>query len=146
MCIRDSYEASEYEKKLIQVAEMHGELIEFNEHLQKNVQVKDAIIARMREELIDLRGPLPNDNEAGSNQGSDYNEGGEGGDSVSLLSSNFLAAPSSTRVSLLHIWIPSVFLSGCGTKTHHVYQVYLRIKDEEWNIYRRYSDFYALHR
>ena len=28
------YEASEFEKKLIQVAEMHGELLEFNEHLQ----------------------------------------------------------------------------------------------------------------
>ena len=28
------YEASEYEKKLVQVAEMHGELLEFNEHLQ----------------------------------------------------------------------------------------------------------------
>ena len=28
------FEASEYEKKLIQVAEMHGELLEFNEHLQ----------------------------------------------------------------------------------------------------------------
>ena len=48
------YEASEYEKKLIQVsdhqwkdkkhtclqvAEMHGELLEFNENLQKTVQV-----------------------------------------------------------------------------------------------------------
>ena len=28
------FEASEYEKKLVQVAEMHGELLEFNEHLQ----------------------------------------------------------------------------------------------------------------
>jgi hypothetical protein len=26
-----------------------------------------------------------------------------------------------------------------------ILQVYLRIRDEEWNIYRRYSDFYALH-
>ena len=47
------YEASEYEKKLIQVlicsrdkdlrvfqvAEMHGELLEFNENLQRTVQV-----------------------------------------------------------------------------------------------------------
>ena len=33
------FEASEYEKKLIQVAEMHGELLEFNEHLQKLLQV-----------------------------------------------------------------------------------------------------------
>ena len=53
------YEASEFEKKLIQVAEMHGELLEFNEHLQKTLQAKDAIIRRLRDELVDVRGPLP---------------------------------------------------------------------------------------
>ena len=53
------FEASEFEKKLIQVAEMHGELLEFNEHLQKTLQAKDAIIRRLRDELVDVRGPLP---------------------------------------------------------------------------------------
>merc|ERR1719219_3115021 len=48
------YEASEYEKKLIQVAEMHGELLEFNENLQKTVQMKDAALIRLKEELISL--------------------------------------------------------------------------------------------
>ena len=38
---------------------------------------------------------------------------------------------------LINIWIPSVFLSGSASTTHHVYQVYLRIRNEEWNIYRR---------
>ena len=43
--------------------------------------------------------------------------------------------------SLINIWIPSVFLSGNGNHGpggahYHVYQVYLRIRDEEWNIYR----------
>ncbi len=57
------FEASEYEKKLIQVAEMHGELIEFNEHLQKVLQAKDAAMRRMREELVELRGPLPNEDD-----------------------------------------------------------------------------------
>jgi hypothetical protein len=38
---------------------------------------------------------------------------------------------------LINIWIPSVFLSGSGSTTHHVYQVYLRIRNEEWNVYRR---------
>jgi sorting nexin-29 len=27
-----------------------------------------------------------------------------------------------------------------------VFQVYLKIGSEEWNIYRRYSEFYALHK
>ncbi len=37
-------------------------------------------------------------------------------------------------------------MSGSGGKTHHVYQVYLRIRGEEWNVYRRYRDFHSLHR
>ena len=49
------------------------------------------------------------------------------------------------RRPLIHIWVPSVFMSGTGQNTHHVYQVYLRIREEEWNIYRRYSEFYAFH-
>src|SRR5271154_1939234 len=57
-CIESSNEAAEYERKLIQVAEMHGELMEFNSHLQKSLQRKDYAIRRLREELVDLRGPL----------------------------------------------------------------------------------------
>ena len=48
----------DYQKKLIQVSEMHGEIVEFNEHLYKVIQIKDAIIARLRNELIELRGPV----------------------------------------------------------------------------------------
>lgn len=60
---------------------MHGELLEFNENLQKTVQVctweifsppvlinvickmKDAALIRLREELVRVRGPLPEDGE-----------------------------------------------------------------------------------
>ena len=35
-----------------QVAEMHGELLEFNEHLQKTIQSKDVYIKRLRDELV----------------------------------------------------------------------------------------------
>ena len=45
----------------VQVAEMHGELLEFNESLQKSVQSRDAAISRLRAELVLLRGPLPED-------------------------------------------------------------------------------------
>lgn len=98
--------------------------------------MRDTAISQMREELVELRGPLPSD---------------EADDAASVVSvgsmaSSAVAATAASSRALLHIWIPSVFLSGGGTgKTHHVYQVYLRIRDEEWNIYRRYSDFYALH-
>lgn len=48
---------------------------------------------------------------------------------------------------LIHVWIPTAFLSGgFKGKSHHIYQIYIRIKEEEWNVYRRYSQFYALHK
>lgn len=49
--------ASSYERKLIEVAEMHGELIEFNERLHRALVAKEALVSQMRQELIDLRGP-----------------------------------------------------------------------------------------
>lgn len=133
------FEASEYERKLIQVAEMHGELLEFNEHLQKLLQSKEGQIKRLKDELIDLRGPLP-----------DYDEEiiDDNLSVVSEAESNMTSVSLNTARSLINIWIPSVFLSGTGNGNshYHVYQVYLRIRDEEWNIYRRYSEFYALHK
>jgi sorting nexin-29 len=51
-------EVNEYEKKLVQVAEMHGELVEFNDHLHRVIQQKEALIKRLKEELVDLRGPV----------------------------------------------------------------------------------------
>jgi len=127
------YEASEYEKKLIQVAEMHGELLEFNENLQKTVQSKDTIIGRLRDELISLRGPFPDEEdrllEDNSSISSSYTDTGSIG----------------TARVLVNIWIPSVFLTGSGSSRHHVYQVYVRIRDTEWNVYKRYSQFFDLH-
>ena len=38
---------------------MHGELLEFNEHLQKVLHSKDNRIRKLRLDLVDLRGPLP---------------------------------------------------------------------------------------
>lgn len=45
----------------------------------------------------------------------------------------------------ISLWIPCAYLRGSGATAHHVYQVYVRIRDDEWNIYRRYSDFLDLH-
>lgn len=47
-----------YEKKLVQVSDMHGELVEFNEHLYRVIQQKDSVISRLRDELVELRGPV----------------------------------------------------------------------------------------
>ncbi|ESO83973.1 hypothetical protein LOTGIDRAFT_108564 [Lottia gigantea] len=122
-----SHEASEYEKKLIQVAEMHGELMEFNELLHRQINCKEAVIRNLKEELTDLRGPLPYDA-----QSSDDSLSGD-------LESSLISR------CLINIWIPSAFLGGSKTDSHHVYQVYVRIRDEEWNVYRRYSKFLDVH-
>ncbi|XP_047015374.1 sorting nexin-29 isoform X2 [Ictalurus punctatus] len=118
--------AASYERKLIEVAEMHGELIEFNERLYRLLMAKDNLIGQMRQELIDLRGPVPGDLSQTS-------------DDPSL--SDFETA----HRALVNVWIPSVFLQGRAANAYHVYQVYIRILDNEWNVYRRYAEFRALH-
>ncbi|ELU12641.1 hypothetical protein CAPTEDRAFT_218941 [Capitella teleta] len=120
------HEASEYERKLIQVAEMHGELIEFNEVLQRQLVGREQQLRQLRAELVSLRGPLPEDATE---------------DSWSIVS----AAEAEDTRPLINIWIPSAFLRGVGSDAYHVYQVYVRVRDDEWNIYRRYSEFHDLH-
>ena len=43
---------------LQQVAEMHGELMEFNEMLHRQLNAKDAVLKQLRQELVTLRGPV----------------------------------------------------------------------------------------
>ncbi|XP_042363565.1 sorting nexin-29-like [Plectropomus leopardus] len=105
---------------------MHGELIEFNERLYRSLMAKDHLIVQMRQELIDLRGPVPGDLSQTS-------------DDPSL--SDFETA----HRALINVWIPSVFLQGRAANAYHVYQVYIRILDNEWNVYRRYTEFRELH-
>ncbi|XP_040297590.1 sorting nexin-29 [Bufo bufo] len=118
--------ASSYERKLIEVAEMHGELIEFNEKLHRTLIAKEALVSQMRQELIDLRGPVP-------------------GDLSQTSEDQSLSDFEISHRALVNVWIPSVFLRGKSTHGFHVYQVYVRIKDYEWNIYRRYAEFRSLH-
>ncbi|CAH3169830.1 unnamed protein product [Porites evermanni] len=127
-----SEEAEEYKRKLIQVADLHGELLEFNERLHKQVGYYQLQVRRLREELVNLRGPLPEDTESLS-------------DSTSLTDFDPTVMSIGTR-PLVNVWIPSVFLRGRSSNVHHVYQVYVRIKDDEWNIYRRYSQFFEMHK
>ncbi|KAL1494753.1 hypothetical protein ABEB36_010301 [Hypothenemus hampei] len=109
-------EARMFEQKLIQVAEMHAELMDFNVMLQKSLQQKDTLLDRLKEELEVLKGPIAlQELESEGNRG------------------------------CINIWIPSAFLTGTGSSAHHVYQLFLRVGNDEWNIYRRYAQFYALH-
>uniref|UniRef100_A0A8C2VSA8 Sorting nexin 29 n=1 Tax=Chinchilla lanigera TaxID=34839 RepID=A0A8C2VSA8_CHILA len=118
--------ASSYERKLIEVAEMHGELIEFNERLHRALVAKETLVSQMRQELIDLRGPVP-------------------GDLSQTSEDQSLSDFEISNRALINVWIPSVFLRGKAANAFHVYQVYIRIKDDEWNVYRRYTEFRGLH-
>nr|XP_014347369.1 PREDICTED: sorting nexin-29-like [Latimeria chalumnae] len=118
--------ASSYERKLIEVAEMHGELIEFNERLHRALMAKEALVSQMRQELIDLRGPVP-------------------GDLSQTSEDQSLSDFETAHRALINVWIPSVFLRGKAASAYHVYQVYIRIRDDEWNVYRRYTEFRTLH-
>ncbi|XP_054991550.1 sorting nexin-29 isoform X2 [Sorex araneus] len=118
--------ASSYERKLIEVAEMHGELMEFSERLHRALLAKEALVAQMRQELIDLRGPVP-------------------GDLSQTSEDQSLSDFEISNRALINVWIPSVFLRGKAANAFHVYQVYIRIRDDEWNVYRRYAEFRALH-
>lgn len=110
------YEAQQYEEKLIQVADMHAELMEFNARLTLQLNDRDRLVKLLQAELECLRGPINEDDLP-------------------------LEPPC-----LIHIWIPSAFLTGQPSDIHHVYQIYVRIRDTEWNIYRRYAQFHALYR
>ncbi|XP_061455542.1 sorting nexin-29 isoform X2 [Rhineura floridana] len=118
--------ANSYERKLIEVAEMHGELIEFNDRLHRALMAKEALVTQMRQELIDLRGPVP-------------------GDLSQTSEDQSLSDFEISNRALINVWIPSVFLRGKAANAFHVYQVYIRIKDDEWNVYRRYTEFRGLH-
>ncbi|KAG2456038.1 SNX29 protein, partial [Polypterus senegalus] len=82
---------------------MHGELIEFNERLYRSLMAKDQLIAQMRQELIDLRGPVPGDLSQTSEDPS-------------------LSDFEITHRALINVWIPSVFLRGRAANAFHVYQ------------------------
>ncbi|CAG4981266.1 unnamed protein product [Parnassius apollo] len=93
-------EISSYERKLVQVAEMHAELMEFNQHLQRRLQ--------------DL----------------------ESGSTLEILD-----YPESN----VKVYMPSAFLVGKKTHSYHVYQIFLKVGQEEWNVYHRYAMFHELH-
>lgn len=109
-------EAKIYEQKLVQVAAMHAELMDFNAMLQQSLCQRDALVERLKSELEELRGPM----------------------TIDELSSE------DSRGSV-NVWIPSAFLTGTGSNSHHVYQIFLKAGNDEWNIYRRYAQFHALH-
>lgn len=87
---------------------MHGELMEFNSRLQRQLQVTEHELNRTRAELVHLRGPLPID--FYPQDGRDHSDERD---------------PCATATPLVHVWIPSAFLVQGSSDPHHIYQVFL---------------------
>lgn len=85
---------------------MHGELMEFNSHLQCSLKAAERFADRLRTELVHLRGPLPSDYAACNDE-----------------NTRICNLASSTESPWIHIWIPSTFLVQGAVDSHHVYQV-----------------------
>lgn len=45
----------------------------------------------------------------------------------------------------IKITVPTAFLATKDASSYHVYQIFIQTKEKEWNVYRRYSQFHALH-
>eukprot|EP00118_Oscarella_pearsei_P010472 m.64486 g.64486 ORF g.64486 m.64486 type:complete len:234 (+) comp35253_c0_seq7:272-973(+) len=103
-------EAEHYEKKLVQVTEMHGELMEFNERLHMQLIGRELDVKKLKRQLAYYKGvPAEEDVDA----------------SRRARSSSVMASRTSSfsGQSLVNVWIPSAFLNGRGADVHHVYQV-----------------------
>ena len=129
--VESSQQEDKHERKVLELSEMHGELMEFVELLQRRLRIKEARLATARKQLTALRGPLPAESDDESERLT-----GEIVDNVppQVASSN----------QLIHVWVPLVFLKAAGSP-HHIYQIYVRLRDDEWNVFRRYSELHAFH-
>lgn len=107
-------------KKLSEMAEMYGELMEFNDRLHKRVLAKDFIIVKLCQTLMLAGIDIP-------------------------VSTDNLPPEALKPKKVLDVWIPSVIKRGRGPDAHHAYQIYVKLGQDEWNVYRRYAEFYEFH-
>jgi sorting nexin-29 len=148
-----------HERQIIQLSEMHCEQMEMTDRMRDDIRQRDQLI-------VSLGGQPPAG--AGFPGGPSSARGGGGvGGSVHRMKAPMgrrnpsagalarpaklantnpggIAMPGSNR-PVIDIWIPSALLRGKGSDSHHVFQVYIRCGDDEWNVYRRFTHFSDLH-
>ena len=114
------------DEKIVQLSDMYGELMELNERLHKELIFKNRAIQCMQNTMLSIGIQVPT-----------YDT-----QSVTVEGSNQFCSEGILKREFVKIWIPSAFLRG---ESHHVYQIYIRIHNDEWNVYRRYTEFHEFH-
>lgn len=124
---------------------MHGEILELNDRLQRDLALKEHYITKLISTIKEAGLPVPVATRPQSPP------------PVTTTSENhnneWVAQPRLNILTLLllyyrlvSVWIPSVIKKGRGPDGHHIYQVFVRIGDKEWNVYRRYAEFREFHK
>ena len=112
-------------EKIIQLSDMYGELMELNERLHRDLVFKNRAIQCMQNTMLSIGIQVPNF------------------DTQSIIvDNNQFISDGILKREFVKIWIPSAFLR---KESHHVYQIYMRIHSDEWNVYRRYTEFHEFH-
>ena len=116
----------EDDEKILQLSDMYGELMELNERLHRDLIFKNRVILGMQSTMLSLGIQLPALQTP----------------QTAAQDSNQLENEGILTREIIKIWIPSAFLR---EDSYHVYQIYIRIHSDEWNVYRRYTEFYEFH-
>eukprot|EP00040_Diaphanoeca_grandis_P026044 m.145195 g.145195 ORF g.145195 m.145195 type:complete len:875 (-) comp30427_c0_seq1:22-2646(-) len=129
---------SHHERQILQLSEMHCELIALNERLQDQLRTRD-------QQVRVLGGIVPHDSgKIGQELVRTRTPTGPKPARITPSGDGSLTVPGKNTV--VNIWIPSALLRGKGSESYHVYQIYFRVGDDEWNVYRRFTHFSDLHR
>eukprot|EP00043_Microstomoeca_roanoka_P014483 m.143583 g.143583 ORF g.143583 m.143583 type:complete len:735 (+) comp16020_c2_seq3:172-2376(+) len=139
---------SMHEKKVLQLTQMHSELLELNEHLQQQVREREI-------QIVQLGGELPASSLNNIRRIPATASPSRPMKSKRVLSpqeKEYLRVPSGIGIQVpgsdvqIHLWIPSAQIRGHGSDAYYVYQICVQVRDEKWNVFRRYTHFYDLNR
>ena len=133
-----------FEQQILQLADMHCELLELNEKMAERLARRDA-------EILRLGGTVPDD---GAGDGTVVTASGAAAGAVRRAPGDRHGVEAPQPCTLppipiggepaLNVWIPDALQRGQGSDTHVVYRVCISIGADAWSILRRYSNFEGL--
>ncbi|OUC50001.1 PX domain protein [Trichinella nativa] len=121
-CSEDSSENAVLTDKFQELAMMYSEVMEMNTMLVKQ-------ITRQNHTILDLHNKI-------------YCNSDKVCDREKSVTGNSVTSNNSNTTVV--VWIPAVFLTGKAFDIHHMYQIFIKINDVEFTMYRRYRQFYEL--